>query len=164
MSALENIFTAQKFLFGEAPTLADLSCFGQINMLCLLDRGSRKRMEEEYPHTVEWIDGLQHICVAATGVPTSRHLTKPVQQQTKLSQLDILRKELQSSEHIQPLLAHIFEVFVPLMQQNELAFEALKSSGETLFNEAAFDQRRAMYEGKFQVQDEVLRQLLLMFP
>ena len=37
--------------------------------------------------------------------------------------------------------------FVPLMAQNEAAYHAARAAGETLFNEAAFDRRRALYEG-----------------
>jgi len=41
----------------------------------------------------------------------------------------------------------IARTFVPLMQQNERAYEEARARGETVFNERAFDQRRALYDG-----------------
>jgi hypothetical protein len=49
---------------------------------------------------------------------------------------------------LQPLLAVISETFVPLMSQNEAAYDAARERGETLFNEAAFVRSRALYDGK----------------
>jgi hypothetical protein len=46
-----------------------------------------------------------------------------------------------------PLLAWIGETFVPLMQQNQSAFERHRAAGETRFNEAAFEAGRALYDG-----------------
>ncbi len=45
------------------------------------------------------------------------------------------------------LVAVIARTFVPLMQQNERAYEEARARGETLFNERAFDRGRALYDG-----------------
>ena len=49
---------------------------------------------------------------------------------------------------LEPLLGVLLETFVPLMAQNESAWLAAVERGETRFNEAAFDQNRALYEGE----------------
>ena len=46
-----------------------------------------------------------------------------------------------------PLFAWIGAGFVPLMQQNRAAFERERAGGGRLFNEAAFDAGRALYDG-----------------
>lgn len=46
-----------------------------------------------------------------------------------------------------PLLRSLRQTFVPLMIQNARAWEAARTSGETLWNEAAFDGGRALYDG-----------------
>ena len=56
------------------------------------------------------------------------------------------------TEALQPLLDVIAETFVPLMRQNELAYEAALARGETLFNEAAFDRDLALYDGELRGQ------------
>ena len=38
--------------------------------------------------------------------------------------------------------------YAPLMVQNEGAYETARKQGEQLFNEAAFDQHRALYDGE----------------
>ena len=58
------------------------------------------------------------------------------------------RGELYLSEHLAALLAIIGDTFIPLMQQNTAAYEDALAAGETLFNEAAFDQGRALYDGE----------------
>ncbi len=55
-------------------------------------------------------------------------------------------------ESLRPLLDAIRETFVPLMRQNERAYVAACNRGETLFNEAAFDGGRALYDGELMGQ------------
>ena len=42
----------------------------------------------------------------------------------------------------------MFETFMPLMQQNEAAYNESVANGQTLFNEAAFDRHQALYDGQ----------------
>ena len=49
---------------------------------------------------------------------------------------------------LQPLLRMISQTFMPLMMQNEKAYEQARAAGETLFNEAAFKRHRALYDGQ----------------
>jgi hypothetical protein len=58
-----------------------------------------------------------------------------------------IRGEPHLSEHLQPLLQIIGETFIPMMQQNQAAYDAAIKQGQTLFNEAAFDRGEALYEG-----------------
>jgi hypothetical protein len=46
-----------------------------------------------------------------------------------------------------PLLEEIGTTFIPLMQQNEAAYEAARMSGAREFNERAFDRGVALYDG-----------------
>ena len=47
-----------------------------------------------------------------------------------------------------PLLGMIGETFLPLMVQNEQAYEAAFAQGETCFNEAAFWRDQSLYHGQ----------------
>ena len=51
-------------------------------------------------------------------------------------------------EAVAPLLSWACESFVPLMQQNRAAWERHRATGETVFNERAFDAGRALYDGE----------------
>ena len=55
---------------------------------------------------------------------------------------------LRLSPALRPLLAIIMQTFAPLMAQNERAYQRALDAGETLFNEAAFNQDRALYDGE----------------
>ena len=52
-----------------------------------------------------------------------------------------------SSRDLDGLLAVIARTFVPLMQQNERAYDEAIARGETAFNERAFNRCRALYDG-----------------
>ena len=47
-----------------------------------------------------------------------------------------------------PLLDEIVQTHVPLMEQNERAYEGYKAEGQTRFNEAAFQRNEALYDGE----------------
>ena len=57
------------------------------------------------------------------------------------------RGELVLTTAVRPLLRMISQTFMPLMKQNEDAYEQALAAGETLFNEAAFNRHRALYDG-----------------
>ena len=47
-----------------------------------------------------------------------------------------------------PLLAEVGRIFVPLMVQNADAWQRAVAEGETLFNGAAFDAGRSLFDGE----------------
>ena len=51
-------------------------------------------------------------------------------------------------EALGPLLSEIVRIHVPLMEQNERAYERHRAAGQTRFNEAAFDRDEALYDGQ----------------
>jgi hypothetical protein len=52
-----------------------------------------------------------------------------------------------ATELLRPLLQCIAETFIPLMQQNETAYEDALAAGQRVFNEAAFNRGEALYDG-----------------
>lgn len=124
VAALEPLFAAQPFLFGERFTLADASVYGQLGMN-RADPSAHARLARMAPATHAWVDRIASGDFAAhrTGAAIA---------------LD--------ASHA-PLLAWIAETFVPLMQQNRDAWRRHRAAGERRFNEAAFDAGRALYDG-----------------
>lgn len=123
VAAMESLLARQPFLLGGRFTLADASAYGQLGMN-MVDPEAAALLQDLAPRTWRWlcaIRGGEHR--SATG-------------------------ELESSAALRPLLAVISETFIPLMRQNEAAYEAARSQGETLFNEAAFERGRALYDGQ----------------
>jgi glutathione S-transferase len=123
LAAMETILAARPFLLGDRFTLADASAYGQLGMN-LTDAPVARELEERAPRTVGWLDDIReggH--VGSSG-------------------------DLDVAEELNPMLGCIADTFVPLMQQNERAFEEVRARGETLFNEAAFDDGRAVYDGE----------------
>jgi hypothetical protein len=55
-------------------------------------------------------------------------------------------------DDLKPLLTEIQRSFIPLMEQNESAYESCLKKGETLFNEKAFNQDKALYSGSIDGQ------------
>jgi glutathione S-transferase len=123
LEAMETLLEAQPFILGDRFTIADASAYGQLSMN-LIDPSAERELRERAPRTRRWLGGiLDGAHVGAEG-------------------------ELYLSEAATPLLEVIMETFAPLMHQNELAWQAACGRGETLFNEAAFDQGRALYDGE----------------
>jgi len=125
LAAMEQLLQRQPYLLGERFTLADASAYGQLSMN-LIDGRAAELLEELAPVTFRWLCDIRD----------GRHVGS--------------RGELFLSDALQPLLKVISETFVPLMQQNAAAYSAALEDGETLFNEAAFDQGRALYDGVLQ--------------
>ena len=124
LAALEPPLAAQPFLFGERFTLADASVYGQLAMN-LSDPSASALIRRRAPAVHAWISRL------AQGDLTGH----------RADAMLLLR-----DAHA-PLLAWVASGFVPLMQQNQAAFARHRARGETRFNEAAFDARRALYGG-----------------
>ena len=122
---LDALLRQRPFILGERLTLADAALYGQLGMN-LSDPSACRWMQSRAPALHAWLLRLHRGDLAllqASG-------------------------ELQVDAALEPLLAEIGRVFVPLMQQNLAACERCKGQGETLFNEPAFDAGRALYDGE----------------
>ena len=122
LRAMEAVFTRQPFLLGDRFTVADASAYGQLAMN-LADPTAAERLRLLAPATFAWLCNIRdrgH--VGSSG-------------------------DLRLADSLRPLLQLILRTFVPLMQQNAHAYEAAQRRGETLFNEAAFNRDRSLYDG-----------------
>jgi glutathione S-transferase len=127
LAAMESLLERQPYLFGARFTLADASAYGQLSMN-LTDAGAVAVLAERAPRTHRWLCSIRDGAHCAA------------------------QGELEATEALRPLLDVIADTFVPLMRQNEQAYEAELARGETLFNEAAFDRGRALYDGELRGQ------------
>jgi glutathione S-transferase len=123
LSAMEHVLSVQPYLLGERFTLADASAYGQLGMN-LVDPEAIALLEELAPLTFRWL------CAVRDGEHSG------------------VRGELVLTPALQPLLRIINQTFIPLMMQNDNAYQQALASGETLFNEAAFERHRALYDGQ----------------
>jgi glutathione S-transferase len=123
LAAMEYVLSAQPYLLGECFTLADASAYGQLSMN-LVDGDAADRLESVAPRAHRWL------CAIRDG-----------EHKETSSNVSLNRS-------LKPLLDIIADTFVPLMAQNEEAYEQAVAAGETLFNEAAFDKSRALYAGQ----------------
>jgi glutathione S-transferase len=122
LAAVEHTLERQPFLLGERFTLADASAYGQLSMN-LVDGRAAELLQELAPLTFRWL------CMIRDGEHRGSS--------GKLSTIDTLT----------PLLQCIAETFIPLMQQNQAAYEDAVARGQRIFNEAAFDRGEALYDG-----------------
>jgi hypothetical protein len=140
-------------LGARAPCAADASCFGQLNMLAHLNRGSRDEISLRAPRTVGWLDAHQLAVQAHTGQPVSplaatpRALPPaPMPTPTPSARAGDARAGLAG------LLSLARDLFVPLMKANEAAYEAYAGGEEgrwpaqQLFNEQAMWRHEALFE------------------
>ncbi|MBT6124494.1 MAG: hypothetical protein HOH70_04800 [Halieaceae bacterium] len=97
LNAMETLLAHQPFLLGERFTLADASAYGQLSMN-LIDGRAAQLLEELAPRTFQWL------CMIRDGGHKDS------------------TGELFLSSHLQSLLEIIGETFIPLMQQNEAAY------------------------------------------
>jgi hypothetical protein len=123
LAAMESLLHQQPYLLGERFTLADASAYGQLSMN-LIDGAPADLLHELAPKTFDWL------CAIRDGKHRGAN------------------GQLYLSNALKPLLEIIGKTFVPLMQQNAVAYEQAIKDGETLFNEAAFDRGRALYNGE----------------
>jgi glutathione S-transferase len=122
LAALEGVLTRQPFLLGARFTIADASVYGQFGMN-LKDPTAAEEMRRRVPTTYRWLCGVRDGTHAASTGP------------------------LALNDALRPLLDLIDRTFVPLMAQNEAAYDAACAAGEKQFNERAFDRGRALYDG-----------------
>ena len=124
LGTVEPLLAARPFLFGERFTLADASLYGQL-AINRNDPSAWAWIAREAPASAAWIERLL-VGDFAGDDPDGR---------------------LALDAEVAPLLAWACASFVPLMRQNEAAFERHRAAGETRWNEAAFDAGRALYDG-----------------
>ncbi len=125
LEALETILRSQPYILGDRFTAADAGVYGQISMN-LDDPSAEKFIEEKAPTVFAWTHRIR-----------KADFTN--------SKLD---GRLTLNGSITPLLREICRTYVPLMKQNYQAYTRQKDLGETLFNEAAFNKDRALYDGE----------------
>ena len=123
LGAMETVLTHQAYLLGERFTVADASAYGQLGMN-LKDPTAADQIRNRAPTTYRWLCGIRD----------GRHVDGG--------------DSLYLSDELQPLLDIIGRTFVRLMRQNEVAYAAAREAGESVFNEPAFDQGRALYDGE----------------
>ena len=122
LASVETVLARRPFLLGERFTIADAGVYGQLGMN-LADPTAADDMRRRAPATFAWLCAIRdRRHVGSTG-------------------------GLGLGEELADLLGVIARTFVPLMQQNERAYVDAYASGERLFNERAFDARRALYDG-----------------
>jgi len=131
LKGMETVLTNQAYLLGESFTIADASAYGQLAMN-LVDPEAAEKMQQLAPTTFKWLNKIYH----------KEHL------HDKLSNLSRHNKPFYFNDHLVPLLNTIMSTYSTLMVQNSNAYEQALLRGETLFNEAAFDEGRALYNGK----------------
>ena len=124
LSGMETILSKQAYLLGDQFTIADASAYGQLGMN-LVDPETSDKMAQLAPHTYAWLNRIYQ---------------KEHAQHAQAS--------LYLSQEIKPLLNTIMLTFSALMVQNAQAYKFAKQKGETIFNEKAFDQGKALYDGK----------------
>ncbi len=122
LAALEPVLVRRPYLLGEGFTIADAGVYGQLAMN-LKDPTAADDLRARAPATCAWLEAIRDRRHAGAG---GRPVLAP---------------------DLAPLLDVVARTFVPLMQQNERAYEEACARGETLFNERAFDRGRALYDG-----------------
>ena len=123
LAAMEEVLAQRPYLLGERFSLADASAYGQLGMN-LVDGDATRLLQELAPRTYRWLRNIE----------AGRHAGG--------------EGELTPTEYLQPLLRAIDSTFIPLMVQNSAAYDEALARGETVFNEAAFDRHRALYDGE----------------
>jgi glutathione S-transferase len=131
LKGMEEVLSHQAYLLGDCFTIADASAYGQLAMN-LVDPEAAAKMKHIAPLTFTWLNRIYQ----------GKHLIDAENLHNKDE------KRLYISKHLIPLLGTIMSTFSTLMVHNERAYIQAKQSGETLFNEAAFNQNRALYDGQ----------------
>jgi glutathione S-transferase len=122
LDRLETVLRAQGFFFGATFTVADASAYGQLAMN-LDDESAAASMGLRAPAAVAWARRIRAGAIPSNSEPP--RLTPA----------------------LVPLLEEIAATFIPLMQQNEAAFEAARSRGARRFNESAFARSESLFDG-----------------
>lgn len=129
LGALEHALSASPFLLGEALTLADAAAYGMIASHLAVDPETAAWIERQAPSVARWARALPEGAARPAGAASAATSAGAV------------------PESVRPLLQAIGESFLPLMLQNEAAYERLRTSGQRRFNEPAFNEGQALYDG-----------------
>mmetsp|Transcript_1228 Transcript_1228/g.1640 ORF Transcript_1228/g.1640 Transcript_1228/m.1640 type:complete len:172 (-) Transcript_1228:66-581(-) len=111
-------------------------------------------MEQICPKTVVWLDSIQTFIEDFTGQERFRSELTEKRDTTSISSavygnVFVFSDDLHELvDPLLPLIDHIFETFVPLMQENERAYLQHLRNGTTVFNEKAFNKKEALYTGR----------------
>jgi glutathione S-transferase len=127
LDLVEGVLRERPFLFGSRFTLADASVYGELGMNTS-DPSAERIIAERAPTVRAWLERLHRHGASKLedgDDPTPAHISA-----------------------LAPLLNEIVRIHVPLMEQNERAYERHKVAGQTRFNEVAFDRNEALYDGE----------------
>jgi len=127
LDLVEGVLRERPFLFGTRFTLADASVYGELGMNTS-DPSAERVIRERAPTLRAWLDTLHR-----RGASAFNDRDEPTP-----ADIDALA----------PLLEEIVRIHVPLMKQNERAYERYEAEGQTRFNEAAFNRGEALYDGE----------------
>lgn len=127
LDLVENVLRERPFLFGSRFTLADASVYGEFGMNTS-DPSAERVIGTRAPTFREWLETLHH-----QGAAALEDGEEPVPEDIRL---------------LAPLLEEIARIHIPLMEQNERAYERYKAAGQTRFNEPAFNRGEALYDGE----------------
>ena len=127
LDLVESVLRERPFVFGSRFTLADASVYGELGMNTS-DPSAERIIAERAPTLSAWLERLHG------------------QGANKLEDGD--EPAPAHIEALGPLLSEIVRIHVPLMEQNERAYERHRAAGQTRFNEAAFDRDEALYDGQ----------------
>ena len=127
LDLVEAVLRERRFLFGDRFTLADASLYGQLGMNTS-DPSADALIAERAPTLRAWLDRLHDRQARLFG--------------------DAQLPDPSDIQGLEPLLDEIVALYVPLMQQNERAYQDHAREGQTRFNELAFDRAEALYDGE----------------
>jgi hypothetical protein len=122
VDGVEHALAAGPYLLGDRFGLADASVYGQLSMN-LSDPSADRALRARAPRTHAWLRGIRD----------RRHAGA--------------RGRIGLDARLTPLLRAVLDVFPALMAANAEAHAAAVGRGERLFNDAAFDRGRALYDG-----------------
>ena len=140
LELVESVLRERPFLFGSRFTLADASVYGELGMNTS-DPSASRTIRAKAPILSAWLETL-HQQGAAVFDPGEEPAPADI-------------------EALAPLLEEVSRIHVPLMEQNERAYDLYKAAGLTRFNEAAFDRGQALYDGE--LLDEPFRSVVKTF-
>ena len=127
LDLVEGVLRERPFLFGTRFTLADASVYGELGMNTS-DPSAERVIRERAPTLRAWLETVHR-----RGASAFNDGDEPTP-----ADIDALA----------PLLEEIVRIHVPLMEQNEHAYERYEAEGQTRFNEAAFNRGEALYDGE----------------
>ena len=130
LSAMESLLAKQPYVLGAQFTIADASIYGQLSMN-LKDPAAANLLKETAPLTYDWLCGIRDGEHALGDAVDGELAITP-----------------QTISALKPLLDIVMQTYSSLMVQNSRAYDSYKRGGQTVFNEKAFDQRKALYDGE----------------